>query len=486
MRLNLTRVAVAALALGLLAGCGDRISAGEALRAQQAANPTATQSLEELPQQQAPVESTTDAAQPETSAATEAAPVAGTAVAAPEARTRSKTSTTTGAPAERKSAAAATAPTSGTTTCTPGLPPIRIGQIGHFSGIAGPLVAPARTGLATWVKDVNARGGLACRQIQLFVVDDGTEASRTAALVGQLVTEKKVIALVGAFSPLTSASLAQAAAKHKVPVVGGDVASFEWNTSPWMFGQGGGLRTRPYGATRQAVENGLTKMALLYCVENPSCTTLAQVLEKEKIVEKAGGSIVYSSPVSLVAPDYTAQCQNAKNAGAQVMGVAMDGASINRMLRSCDSIGFRPPVVTDSMLISAGNAQDPIMRRNGVYSVNITAPWMLEDTAGQRAYRAAMNKYAPSAPLDSGSILAWTAGKLFEKAFAPDDSTTPTAARVYAALGKIDGETLGGLTPPLTFRAGKPAPEVQCLYYTRLDEKGWSAPKGSKAQCRPK
>ncbi len=166
------------------------------------------------------------------------------------------------------------------------------------------------------------------------------------------------------------------------------------------------------------------------------------------------------------------------------MGVAMDGASINRLLRSCESIGFRPPIVTDSLLISAANAQDPLMRRNTVLSVNITAPWMLDDNPGQRAYRAAMAKYAPGAPLDSGSILAWTSGKLFEKAFTPGDTTGPTAARIYVAMGKLRGVTLGGLTPPLTFRPGKPAPETQCLYYTRLDENGWSAPQGSTPQCR--
>lgn len=476
------------LGLTLLAGCGGRVGAGEVLAG--AGGGTLTVQLPEgtLPQRVAPAApaasvarasadtpTTTGIDVPGATAARQqsAGSVAKDGRAKPAARTQQ-------APKAAPRPAAAAAPK----RCTPGLAPLRIGQVGHFSGILGPLTGPARTGLAAWAKDVNARGGIGCRPVQLFVVDDAADAGRTASLVGGLVNDKKVVALVAAFSPLTSAALAQAAARHKVPVVGGDVASYEWHESPWLFPQGGGLRTRPYGVIKQAVEDGLTKFALLYCVENPSCTTLAQTLEKEKTVEKAGGQVVSSSPVSLVAPDYTAQCQNAKNAGATALGVAMDGSAINRLLRSCEAIGFRPPIVTDSLLISAANAKDPLLRRNGVISVNITAPWMLEDTPGQRAYRAAMGTYAPSAPLDSGSILAWTSGKLFEKALGEKEIGEPTSTGVVAAMGRIRAETLEGLTPPLSFRPGQPAVETPCLYYTRLDEKGWSAPRGSKPVCR--
>lgn len=493
MRVNARRAAASQaigllLGLALLAGCGGRVSAGEVLAGAGGGTVTVQVPAGTLPQPvaaAAPVAPvvgasqaaavTTDAKVPAAARARQqssgSAPKEGSAKSATRTQQTSKVA---------PRAVVAAAPTQ----CAPGLPALRIGQVGHFSGILGPLTGPARTGLAAWAKDVNARGGIACRPIQLFVVDDAADAGRTASLVGQLVNEKKVVALVAAFSPLTSAALAQAAARHKVPVVGGDVASYEWHESPWFFPQGGGLRTRPYGVIKQAVEDGHTKFGLLYCVENPSCTTLAQTLEKEKTVEKAGGQVVSSSPVSLIQPDYTAQCQNAKNAGATALGVAMDGSAINRLLRSCESIGFRPPIVTDSLLISAANAQDPLLRRNGVISVNITAPWMLDDTPGQRAYRAAMGTYAPGAPLDSGSILAWTSGKLFEKAFAGSEVGEPTSAGVVAAMGRIRGETLEGLTPPLSFRPGKPAVETPCLYYTRLDEKGWSAPRGSKPVCR--
>jgi branched-chain amino acid transport system substrate-binding protein len=360
-----------------------------------------------------------------------------------------------------------------------------LGQIGHFSGVVGPLTQGARVGLAVWAQDVNARGGLDCHPVQLFQLDDGADPSRTAANIAALVTDKHVGAIVASFSALAVAAVKQGAEKYHVPVIGGDLAGFEWNESPFLFPQGASLRTRAYVELHQAVAAGFPKMGLLYCVETPGCTTLHKVVETDGVAKEAGAVVVYSSPVSIAATDYTAQCQNAKNAGAQAMGVAMDGASISRLIRSCEAIGFRPPIATDSFLISTEQAADPGLRRNTVLSGNVTAPWMLSDTPGQRAYQAAMKRYAPGYTLDSSSILAWTSGKLAETAIdtLPPTAQAPTSAQIIGGLGQVHNEKLGGLSPGITFKAGQPAPPGRCMYYTRLDEHGWSAPRGSTPVC---
>jgi branched-chain amino acid transport system substrate-binding protein len=266
-------------------------------------------------------------------------------------------------------------------TCTATGPPIRLGQVGSFSGVLGPVNAGGRTGLSVWVSAVNAHGGIDCHPVQLFVVDDGADPARTAAAVQDLVETKKVLALVATFTTLTEAALKDAAEKYKVPVVGGDVIGFEWNSSPYMFPEGAGFRDLAFGLLKQAADAGLPKFGLLYCVETPTCTTLDGLVEKE--AKEAGATVVSSQPVSITQIDYTAQCQNAKNAGAQVFGVAADGASISRLVRSCDAIGYRPPIVTGAAILSPGNATDPGIRRDTLLSASIVAPWMLSDTGGQ-------------------------------------------------------------------------------------------------------
>ncbi|MGQ0847478.1 MAG: hypothetical protein ACT4QF_25450 [Sporichthyaceae bacterium] len=89
---------------------------------------------------------------------------------------------------------------------------------------------------------------------------------------------------------------------------------------------------------------------------------------------------------------------------------------------------------------------------------------------------------------DGASILTFVAAKLFEAVVATvaDRAATEpvTSALVLAGLGKIRNETLGGLTGPLTFAPGQQrAVSNGCVFYQLLDERGWSAPRGTKPVC---
>lgn len=381
-------------------------------------------------------------------------------------------------------AAAAASPAA----CTGPGTPLKIGQIGAFSGVSGPITANARTALAAWVQDVNARGGVACHPVQLFAVDDGGDPAKASALAQQLVKEKGVQAFVGVFDALGFKGVADAAERLKVPVVGGDAIDFAWNESPYLFPTGAGILGVIRGALQQTVALGKKNLGLLYCVEASACTNGAKVIQEE--AAKAGGKLTYSAAISLTQPDFTAQCQAAKNAGVQALGTAMDGASIGRVARSCASIGYHPQLVTSGLVLSAQNAADPNIRKNTLASASAVAPWTVanQENPGQREYHAALKKYAPNSEPTANSITAWTAGKLLEavvKNLGPAAIDKPiTTADVMTGLGKISKETLGGLTPPFTFKPGqKSAPQIQCVYFTLLNDKGWTAPRGSKPVC---
>ncbi|MGQ0844016.1 MAG: ABC transporter substrate-binding protein [Sporichthyaceae bacterium] len=426
----------------------------------------------------APAASASSATAPAAGTATETA--AGTATAA-KSTAKSPSSKAAAVPAQRPAAAAKASCT------TPGAP-LKLGQVGAFSGVSGPITANARTAMAAWVQDVNARGGIACHPVQLLVVDDGGDPAKAAALVQQLVREKGVQAIVGVFDPLGFKGVRDAAERLRVPVVGGDGLDVAWNESPYIFPAGAGILGVVRGAIRQARDAKTTNFGLLYCVEAAVCTNVAKIIPPES--ERAGGKITYSAAISLTQPDFTAQCQAAKNAGVEGLGLAMDGASIARVARSCASIGYHPQLVTNGLVLSAANAADPAIRKNSLSSSSPVAPWMAnaQDTPGQREYHAAMAKYAPNAEPTGNSIAAWAAGKLLEAAvgnLGADAAARPvTTADIMTGLGKISKETLGGLTPPITFKPGqKFAPPMDCVYFTLLTEKGWTAPRGSKPVC---
>jgi branched-chain amino acid transport system substrate-binding protein len=364
--------------------------------------------------------------------------------------------------------------------------PVRLGQVGNFGGVLGPMLAAARTAMAVWAQDVNARGGLACHPVVLYQRDDAADPARSAAVVQELVQRDHVAALVGAFVPLSMPGFASAVSRFRTPVVGGDAMAFEWQSNPYLFLQGAGLAAQIAGILRELVAEQKTKVGLLYCVEATTCATGAKVMEEQS--KRVGADLVYSSPVSITQPDYTAACQNAKNAGAQVLGTAMDGASIARVARSCALIDYHPEFAAVGGLLGPAQAQDPAIRSDTLATASVNAPWMLDDTVGQRAYHQALGMWAPGVGTDANSMSAWASGKLLEAVIArlgptARDHLISTDA-ILGGLATVRNETLDGLAPALTFIAGrKQEPLVSCVYVEADTPNGWIGPRRSRPVC---
>ncbi|WP_019878129.1 ABC transporter substrate-binding protein [Sporichthya polymorpha] len=371
-------------------------------------------------------------------------------------------------------------------TCSGSEAPVVLGQIGSFSGVLGAIFASARTAAAIHVQHINASGGLACHPVTLYAVDDGGDPSRAASHAQALLTTRKAVALVATFAPMSMSGIVPVVERHQVPMIGGDAIDPAWFANPLLFPQGAGLDALVEGGLRQTVQSGKTKLGLLYCVEASLCTSIAKSIpDRAKAV---GAEIVYSSAVSLTQTDFTAQCQNAKNAGVESFGMGVDGSAIARVARSCAALGYYPQFASGGGVISPAQSKDPGIRRNTMTTSSGNAPWMLTDTPGLKEYHAALARYAPGTEADGNSLSAWASMKLLEAAvqnLGPGAAAKPlTATDLRTGLGKVKNETLGGLAPPITFSPGqKAAPQIPCVYFELLTEKGWTAPNGSKAVC---
>jgi branched-chain amino acid transport system substrate-binding protein len=393
-----------------------------------------------------------------------------------------------GRPAVPGPATAATARSTGDRVpCPAGASPVAIGQVGTFSGVGGTITSAARAAMSVWVKDVNARGGLACHPVQLFTEDDGGDPGRAAADVDELTARHHVIALVGNIVTFSVGGFLPAITSAKVPAVGGDDIAPEWFESPWMFPTGAGLTDQGRGIVKAGVAAGHRQFGLVYCVEVASCTEVDKDLRNGG-TKSAGGKLLYDSPVSITQPDYTAQCLNARNAGVDLLGLALEGASMTRLARSCASVGYRPLLAAAAATFNLSNAEDPDLRSFGMVSESPVAPWTAQDTPAMRAFHAAMARYAPQVPPDGEAVLAWTSGALLEAAVAeipaPELSGGLSPALIVEGLGRIHDDNLGGLTAHLTFAPGEQhALSSGCIFLERLGPGGWSTPTGSTPVC---
>ncbi|HEX3827843.1 MAG TPA: ABC transporter substrate-binding protein [Sporichthyaceae bacterium] len=362
-----------------------------------------------------------------------------------------------------------------------------IGQVGFFSGVAAAVLGSMRPMLAAWAQDLNSHGGLACHPVIVYSEDDGGDPARSAYLVQDMVTRHHVVAFI-APAMLTPTAFISAAEAAKVPVVGATGAE-EYRHSSWVFPQSADNDDQIFGFVHNGVEHGKRRLGVLYCVEASACTDAASKVKG--IAKAAGAELVYSAPISLTQTDYTAQCLNARDAGVDQLALGMDGASIGRVARSCEAVGYRPLFSTVAGLLSPAQAADALIRSFGIVTATGEAPWILDDTPGLRDYHRVLARWASNTAPDGASIIAFTAAKLFEAAIvevtaeATQGPITPQL--IISGLDRIHDESLGGLTVGLTFHAGqKEHPSSGCVFYLNLTTTGWTTPDGSRPICRPR
>jgi branched-chain amino acid transport system substrate-binding protein len=79
--------------------------------------------------------------------------------------------------------------------------PIRVGAVFSMSaksGFAGPLVgAPMKGVVTTVVAEVNRKGGILGRQIELFLEDDQSSPTEAAVVTTKLIRDRKVAVIIG-------------------------------------------------------------------------------------------------------------------------------------------------------------------------------------------------------------------------------------------------------------------------------------------------
>ncbi|HVU72343.1 MAG TPA: ABC transporter substrate-binding protein [Mycobacteriales bacterium] len=410
-----------------------------------------------------------------------AVPPAGSVTGAPPAgASTAPTSTRAGGPAPTAGRSGAA-----TAACTTSGAPVVLGQVGTFSGVVGAVFSQAKTALAIWANDINSRGGLACHPVRVVSKDDGGSPANANSAVQDLVKNDHAIAIVGSMVATTVSGLQQGIDQTGVPAVGGDAANPIWTTDPLFRVEGGTFDPSLLGMAHLAALASKPKIGLLYCIEAAICSQSGPILTKG--APEVGAQIVYSASVSITQPSFTAQCQSAKNAGAQSLILGLDSSGVQRLARDCVALDYHPLLITTATALNGPSiADDPNLQ--GMQTTSRVAPWMQTDTPGGAAFLAAVQRYAPTLAVDEAGAEGWASAKLLEAAVNALGASARgdlTPALIIKGLGLVKNETLGGLSPAITFTAGKASPENPCYYIEVLTNKAWTAPQGSTKICGP-
>lgn len=368
-------------------------------------------------------------------------------------------------------------------TCTKELSPIVIASVGEQSGIVGGIVGTGPKAVQAWVAMVNDRGGIKCHPVKYIISDDGGDPSRHQALVRDAVEQQGAIAFVQMDAAITGASSVDYLTQKGIPVIGGEGANQHYYQSPDYFPQSPQglvlLEGAFAGIGRIATQTGKTHLATISCIEVPICSKVYDVTNT--LGPKYGMQPVSAQKVSLAQPDHTSNCQQAKDAGADIVLLALDPNSIQRLARACKSIGFTPQFAVISSTASLDIASDPNLE--GLVVPQPVLPWMITSNAANKEFLDAMARYAPSIKPSGSTNVGWVSAKLFEAA-AQHVSEPPTSQSILEGLWSLQGNDLGGLTMPLTFTQGQNAPQQGCFWITQISGGQYVSPDGGTRICQ--
>lgn len=197
----------------------------------------------------------------------------------------------------------------------------------------------------------------------------------------------------------------------------------------------------------------------------------------------AGVDVVYEGQASIAQPDFTSECQGASGAGAEVLAVFLDPASLRRLGQSCARQGYTPVFSEVAATVTAD-----LPTQTGLGEMLLASPtfsFIDRVTPAQQEFQEAWRTLAGGAagPTEAHG---WTNGKLIERAavIAAETTGTITSASLIDALHTLEDETLGGLSVPLTFPAGRPGVYPSCWFAMEAKGGTWSTLNDGKPVCK--
>ena len=352
-----------------------------------------------------------------------------------------------------------------------------------MSGPIGETLGGAVKAAQVWVRWVNDRGGLNGHPVEFKIWDDGADPARHRSQLQEAIEKFKVVAFIAEIGPTSAEPSLDYINEKKIPVIGTELGTQWPATSPMYFLQAGfgrGMVHIGVGAfARRAKALGLSKFGTMVCYEVPDCATHERYYHK--YAAEAGLQSTYQGRGSLAQPDYTAQCIAARNAGVEIIAISMDANSISRLVSSCTRQGYKPLYAGIGPEMVARFAKDPNL--DGMVVGTNVMPFVWTSNPAAAEFLEAMKQYAPGMAIGAAEASGWVAAKLLERAAAAMPEP-PTSAAVLQGLWRIKGDTLGGITQPLTFTEGQPTSQTPSCGFDMVVKQGqWTSLDGFQMHC---
>lgn len=277
---------------------------------------------------------------------------------------------------------------------------IRIGLTGPFTGGAAPLGVSIRDGVRLAVTEINAKGGINGKQIELIERDDESKPERGVQIAQELINSEGIIGAVGIANTPVALAASRFYQEAKVPIIipvsTGSVVSRQFlppeHAENYIFRIGAYDTIQSAMMAEEVVKGrGFDKVAIL-----ADSTNYGQLGQADLVaaLDKLGVSPVATEKFNVRDPDMTPQLLKARAAGATaVFGYAL-GPDLAQIANSMAKIGWKVPYVTSwnasmsNYIDNAGpNGEGVYMPQTFIQDEGVNESW----THFIKAYQAAYN-----------------------------------------------------------------------------------------------
>lgn len=213
--------------------------------------------------------------------------------------------------------------------------PIKVGAFVSATGPASFLGDPEKKVLELYVDRINKAGGVAGRQVQLTVYDDGGAADKAASFTKRLIESDKVDVIVGGTTTAATMAAVPLVERAEVPFISlaGAVVIVE-PVKKWVFKTPHTDRMAAEKVMEDLKKRGLTKLAL---ISEDSGFGKSGREETLKVAKDRGIEIVADETYGAKDTDVTAQLTKIRNnAAAQavlVFGLGQGPAVVTKNYR---------------------------------------------------------------------------------------------------------------------------------------------------------
>jgi branched-chain amino acid transport system substrate-binding protein len=120
--------------------------------------------------------------------------------------------------------------------------PIKIGEINSYSGIGAPFTGPYKLGVEMAVEEINAKGGVLGRKLEVLFRDDKGQPAEAVKQAQELVESDKVALIAGTFLSNVGLAVSDWAKQNKVMFVAAEPLT---EALTWAKGHDHVVRLRP-------------------------------------------------------------------------------------------------------------------------------------------------------------------------------------------------------------------------------------------------